>query len=90
MNDNNFFDDDNINNINLNILNLAEAFSHLSGRESEVLKKIIDKKKNIEIADELSISKKTVENHITNICKKLKMNKRGMLRNWANRQTPIS
>lgn len=70
-------------------LTLAEAHSRLSGRESEILNKIIEDRKNIGIANELGISKKTVENHITNICRKLNMSKRGELREWAKKQRPI-
>ena len=61
---------------------LPEAYSELSIRECSVLKKIAEGKTNRQIAGELFITKKTVENHITNIGKKLKINGVGRLRKW--------
>jgi len=65
---------------------LLEAYKRLSRRECEVLAKIEEDKSSREIADELFISKKTVENHITNIGKKLKLKGRGRLRKWIRSQ----
>ena len=47
-----------------------------------MLKKIAEGKTNRQIAAELFITKKSVENHITNIGKKLKINGAGRLRKW--------
>ncbi len=49
----------------------AERLRKLSDREHEVLQRIIDGKSSREIADELSISIKTVEFHRSNIREKL-------------------
>ena len=50
--------------------------------ECRVLKKMAEGKSNRQIASELFISLKTVENHITNIGRKLKIKGRGSLRKW--------
>lgn len=73
------------NNNQLNInqpLTLLEAYKRLSRRECEVLEKIKQGKSCQQIANELFLSKKTVENHITNIGKKLKRRGRNRLRRW--------
>ncbi|MCG2588222.1 LuxR C-terminal-related transcriptional regulator [Rhodohalobacter sulfatireducens] len=67
-------------------LTLLEAYKRLSRRECEVLGKIKEDKSCRQIADELFLSKKTVENHITNIGKKLKKNGSGRLRKWIRSQ----
>ncbi len=48
----------------------------LSGREKEVLERIISGKTNQEIAKELGIGKKTVEKHLANIFRKLEVSSR--------------
>lgn len=67
-------------------LTLLEAYKRLSSRECEVLVKIEEGKSCPQIADELFLSKKTVENHITNIGKKLNQKGRGNLRKWIRSQ----
>jgi len=59
-----------------------EAYSLLGRSECRVLKKMAEGKSNRQIASELFISLKTVENHITNIGRKLKIKGRGSLRKW--------
>jgi len=54
----------------------------LGRSECRVLKKMAEGKSNRQIASELFISLKTVENHITNIGRKLKIKGRGSLRKW--------
>jgi DNA-binding NarL/FixJ family response regulator len=48
-----------------------DGLSRLTDAEMNILKLVADLKTNQEIADELSISTKTVQNHRYNICKKL-------------------
>jgi DNA-binding NarL/FixJ family response regulator len=67
-------------------LSLIVAYKRLSRRECEVLEKIEEGKSSQQIADELFLSKNTVENHITNIGKKLSLNGRGRLRKWLKSQ----
>ena len=45
----------------------------LTEREKEIIKHILDQKSNIEIAEELEISKRTVETHRKNIMLKLEV-----------------
>lgn len=63
-------------------LTLLEAYSLLSRSECRVLKKMAEGKTNSQIAEELFISLKTVENHITNIGNKLQIKGWGKLRKW--------
>ena len=49
----------------------ASAFSALSVRERQVLGLIAEGLSNIEIAEKLAISEKTVRNHVTNVFDKL-------------------
>jgi len=51
-----------------------------------VLKKIAEGKTNKEIADELFIRKKTVENHICKIGRTLTMKGKGRLRAWIKKE----
>ena len=54
--------------------NISDGFSlkyKLTDREKEIIKHILDQKSNIEIAEELEISKRTVETHRKNIMLKL-------------------
>jgi predicted ATPase/DNA-binding CsgD family transcriptional regulator len=55
----------------------------LTGREREIAALIAHSKSNSEIAEELVISKRTVETHITNILSKLDFTSRGQLAAWA-------
>jgi len=54
----------------------------LGCRECEVLDLLAEGKSSSEIADDLHISKSTVENHITAIGKKLNLSGRGKVRTW--------
>lgn len=53
-----------------------EEKSLLTVRELEIIQLIGKGMKNVEIAEELFLSEKTVKNHLTNIFKKLKLNDR--------------
>jgi len=48
----------------------------LTPRENEIFSKLIENKTTKEIADELSISEKTVRNHISNVMQKIGVNGR--------------
>jgi len=64
------------------ISSLRHAYRELSRSESKVLFRLSEGKSNKEIAENLFISEKTVENHITRIGKKLQIRGRGTLRRW--------
>jgi len=51
-----------------------QAFPNLTEREREVLNLIVDGKTNAQIADTLTLSPKTVSNHISNIFSKCRIN----------------
>lgn len=54
--------------------NISDGFSlkyKLTNREKEIIKHILDQKSNLKIAEELEISKRTVETHRKNIMLKL-------------------
>ena len=61
----------------------ADASDELSGRELEILKYIAFGHTNIEIADELQISVRTVESHRAHIQQKLHLAKRSELVRYA-------
>lgn len=67
-------------------LTLLAAYKKLSKREGEVLEKIAEEKSIQQIADELCISKKTVETHFTNIGDRLNLKGRGRVREWIANQ----
>ena len=67
-------------------LTLLDAYKKLSKREGEVLEKIAEEKSIQQIADELCISKKTVETHFTNIGNTLDLKGRGRVREWIVNQ----
>lgn len=54
----------------------AAAFPELTGREQEILALMAQGKKNPEIAQQLQINLKTVQNHISNIFAKLQVSDR--------------
>jgi len=59
-----------------NTNNFSDGFSlkyKLTEREKEIIKHILEQKSNIEIAEKLEISKRTVETHRKNIMLKLKV-----------------
>lgn len=58
---------------------IENRLSRLSGREVEVLQRILKGERNSQIADELSISPKTLETHIRNIYGKLEIESRSEL-----------
>ncbi|GBF81829.1 helix-turn-helix domain-containing protein [Aphanothece sacrum] len=55
----------------------------LSGRELEILELVSTGLTNLEIAEKLEISKRTVDNHISNILTKTKTENRVELVRWA-------
>lgn len=55
----------------------------LSTRELEILELVVAGLSNNKIADELEISKRTVDNHISNILKKTNADNRVELVRWA-------
>ncbi len=62
---------------------------HLTRREIEIIKKIAEEKSNLEIADDLSISLRTVETHRRNIMHKLKAKSVISLLKYASQQKLI-
>jgi len=60
-----------------------EPLQELSGREREVVTLIARGLSNGEIADELVLSKRTVEHHIANILSKLGFSNRAQIVHWA-------
>ena len=54
----------------------ADAFPHLSERESEILSLMAQELSNEAIAERLGISLKTVRNYVSNICTKLQVSDR--------------
>jgi NarL family two-component system response regulator LiaR len=64
----------------------APLFDDLTPRELEVLKLIAEGMCNREIAEELTISEKTVKNHINNIFSKLHVNDRSQAVLYAIRE----
>jgi two-component system response regulator DevR len=63
----------------------ASAFRDLSKRELEVLHQVSQGKSNREIAEVLSVSEKTVRNHVSNLLDKLGLNNRIELATYAVR-----
>jgi DNA-binding NarL/FixJ family response regulator len=51
----------------------SESFPDLTDREREILDLIAQHKSNIEIANQLSLSDKTIRNHVSNILNKLQV-----------------
>ncbi len=64
----------------------APLYDDLTPRELEVLKLIAEGRANREIAEELTISEKTVKNHINNIFSKLHINDRSQAMLYAIRK----
>lgn len=56
----------------------------LTGRQAEIVTKVMDGKKNAQIAAEMGIGEKTVKFHLTNIYKLTGMRDRYALSIWAN------
>ena len=57
--------------------------SGLSEREREIVALIVQGKRNSEIAEQLVLSKRTVEKHVANILSKLELNSRTQIVRWA-------
>jgi two-component system response regulator NreC len=68
----------------------GESFGGLTERERQVLRMIAEGKTNKEIAEELTISVKTVEHHRTNIMEKLGLHSRAALIKYAIRKGLIT
>lgn len=69
---------------------LAQDDVHLTRREIEIIQKIADDKSNLEIADELHLSVRTVETHRRNLMQKLKVNSVVALLKYAAQNNIIS
>ena len=63
--------------------NLIQLRSSLSERELEIIERVATGLTNQEIALELMISKRTVDNHVSNIFTKTGAKNRVALLNWA-------
>ncbi|GAB4534385.1 MAG: hypothetical protein Tsb0014_20530 [Pleurocapsa sp.] len=64
----------------------TDKFSHaalLSARELEIVELVVNGLSNHKIAEQLEISKRTVDNHISNILKKTNTDNRVELVRWA-------
>jgi len=64
-------------------MDIGEARSDLSEREIEIIDLVARGLTNQEIAVELTISKRTVDNHVSNIFTKTGAKNRVALLNWA-------
>jgi len=63
---------------------------HLTRREIEIIQKIADDKSNLEIADELHLSVRTIETHRRNLMQKLKVNSVVALLKYATQHNIIT
>jgi DNA-binding NarL/FixJ family response regulator len=63
--------------------NLLEAFSTLTEREKEIFYRVVNGQTNLEIANELVISSRTVETHRLNMMRKLGLTGTSALINFA-------
>lgn len=61
------------------------ALLKLSAREGEILQKTAEGKTSRQIAEELFVSVRTVENTRLRICKKLNLTGRGALKKWIKK-----
>jgi DNA-binding NarL/FixJ family response regulator len=61
----------------------AKVSANLSDRELEIIASIADGLTNEDIASKLDISKRTVDNHVSNILKKTETDNRVSLLRWA-------
>jgi DNA-binding NarL/FixJ family response regulator len=61
----------------------VQASTNLSDREIEIITLIADGLTNEDIANKLDISKRTVDNHISNILRKTDTDNRVSLVRWA-------
>jgi DNA-binding NarL/FixJ family response regulator len=67
-----------------------EPLSELTPREREVAVLVGRGLTNRRIAQELTLSKRTVENHVRNILKKLGLDKRTQIPVWVSDRSPLS
>jgi len=63
-------------------LQTREKLGDLTPREYEVARLIVQGKTNREIAEELVLSKRTVEKHVANILSKLGLTSRSQIVRW--------
>jgi DNA-binding NarL/FixJ family response regulator len=61
----------------------VKVSANLSDRELEIIASIADGLTNEDIASKLDISKRTVDNHVSNILKKTETDNRVSLLRWA-------
>jgi DNA-binding NarL/FixJ family response regulator len=61
----------------------VKVSANLSDRELEIIAEIADGLTNEDIANKLDISKRTVDNHVSNILKKTETDNRVSLLRWA-------
>ena len=66
------------------VVDVDEDLAALTGREREVLQYVARGYTYKEIADELVISIRTVESHVSNVLRKLQLDNRHQLSRWAN------
>ncbi len=55
---------------------ISRSFSPFTAREEEVLKLILDRRTNAEIAEELTLARQTVKNHVSRVLQKTGVNSR--------------
>jgi non-specific serine/threonine protein kinase len=61
---------------------------NLTAREEQVLDLLVDGKTNREIAEELGISPRTAQAHVTNLLQKLRFRNRTELAGWWTANKP--
>jgi predicted ATPase/DNA-binding CsgD family transcriptional regulator len=66
------------------------SYDGLTRRECEVAALIAQSRSNVEIAESLVLSKRTVETHVTNILSKLGFTSRGQIAAWAVKKGLLS
>jgi len=65
------------------VVKTKDEFGGLTEREREIAALIVQGKRNSEIAEQLVLSKRTVEKHVTNILSKLELTSRAQIVRWA-------
>ncbi|MCL4562515.1 MAG: helix-turn-helix transcriptional regulator, partial [Chloroflexi bacterium] len=65
-----------------------ESPGYLTGREREIAALVAQGKSNREIADELVLSRRTVEKHVANILSKLGFTSRTQIVRWSIEKVP--
>ncbi len=64
-------------------MNFSGSSAPISDRELEIIDLVAKGLTNLQIAEQLEISKRTVDNHISNILEKTKTDNRVALVRWA-------